>query len=237
MKVVLCDDQKNLFDKFRNSINIFQIKYENKLDLIYHDRPSELYQNFHKENFDIIFMDLDFGDESEDGISWAKRIKKVYPGSIIIILTAYEERYKEGYEAKAFRFMTKPIDEKELFEYLSAAIQELQLAHSISIIRKGVPRNILVKDICYLVAQSGGSELWTNDDMYCCEESLLTWESMLPEQFFFRCHNKYMVNMFHINRFEKQIIILNSGEKLPVSRRKWKMFQLEYMKFDTMRYK
>lgn len=59
----------------------------------------------------------------------------------------------------------------------------------------------------------------------------------LPMTTFFRCHSKYLVNLAHVIKFEHQIVTLVNGEKIPVSRRRWKAFQLAYMKFDTKDYK
>ncbi len=237
MKIVLCDDQKIVSEELGGLIQKFAEKNQLQIEFSYFPKPSVLFQYMQQNTVDLIFMDLEFCNESEDGITWLKKIKKYFPRTVVIILTAYENRYKEGYEARAFRFMTKPIEEQELFDYLYVSVEELQITQSISLIRRGIPHNILVRDICYLSAQSGGSELWTRTDMYCCEESLLQWEQRLPMTIFFRCHSKYLVNLSHVTKFENQVLTLVNGEKIPVSRRKWKAFQLAYMKFDTRDYK
>ncbi len=233
MKIALCDDEKIVFDQLGRLLKKFTCETHIKNDFLYFAKPSELFEYMQGNEVDLIFMDLEFGDEAEDGIGWTKRIKEQFPHIITIILTAYEKRYKEGYEARAFRFMTKPICEEEFFAYLHVSIKELRLTESISLTRRGIPHHILIKNICYLSAQSGGSELWTRTDMYYCEESLLQWEHRLPMDSFFRCHSKYLVNMAHITKCERQVLTLVNGEKIPVSRRKWKAFQLAYMKFDT----
>ena len=237
MKIVLCDDQKIVSEELGALIKRFSEENNLQNEFTYFAKPSELFEYMQKESVDLIFMDLEFCDEAEDGIRWLKKIKQYFPRTIVIILTAYENRYKEGYEARAFRFMTKPIEEKELFGYLQVSMEELQLTKGISLMRRGIPHNILIRDICYLSAQSGGSELWTRTDMYCCEESLLQWEQRLPMAIFFRCHSKYLVNLTHVIKFENQVLTLVNGEKIPVSRRRWKAFQLAYMKFDTKDYR
>ena len=237
MKIVLCDDQKLVAEELEGFLKKFDEKMQQNNEFAYFSKPSSLFEYMQKETVDIIFMDLEFHNDSEDGILWLKKIKKQFPRTVVIILTAYENRYKEGYEARAFRFMTKPIEEKELFDYLQVGMEELQLTESISITRRGIPHHILIRDICYLSAQSGGSELWTSTDMYLCEESLLQWEQRLPMSVFFRCHSKYLVNLAHVTQFENQVLTLVDGEKIPVSRRRWKAFQLAYMKFDTKDYK
>lgn len=237
MKIVLCDDQKSVLKELGRLIKKFDESNQIHSELIYFEKPSLLFQHMQKETVDLIFMDLEFCEEAEDGIVWLKKIKKYFPRTVVIILTAYENRYKEGYEARAFRFMTKPIEEKELFEYLRVSMEEMQLTNYISLMRRGILHEILVRDICYFSAQSGESELWTITDMYCCEESLLQWEQRLPMNIFFRCHSKYLVNLTHVIKCERQVLTLVNGEKIPVSRRRWKAFQLAYMKCDTKDYR
>ncbi len=233
MKIALCDDQKFISDELSKLIEKFDNENGLNNDFVYLKKPSLLFQYMQENEVDIIFMDLEFCNESEDGILWLKKIKNSFPRVIVIILTAYENRYKEGFEARAFRFMTKPIEERELFDYLRVSMEELQLTESVSLMRRGIPHNILIRDISYFSAQAGGSELWTRADVYYCEESLKQWEEKLSKTVFFRCHSKYIVNLAHVAKFENHIITLISGEKIPVSRRKWKEFQLAYMKFDT----
>ena len=237
MKIAVCDDQVSVAENLQTLLRQFDEAYKTESEVFSFRKPSELFEFMQKKNIDVIFMDLEFEDEAEDGIVWLKKIKQYFPQTMIIILTAYENRYKEGYEVRAFRFMTKPIIKKELFEYLYLCMEELQLTKYIPLMRRGIPHNIKFRDICYFAAQSGGSELWTRTDMYACEESLLHWEKMLPTDTFFRCHSKYIVNLAYVTSFENQILTLVNGEKIPVSRRKWKAFQIAYMKYDTKNFR
>lgn len=233
MKIALCDDNKIFLAELQEWIEKYYHLRQLQADLFSFSKPSELFQYMNTENVDIIFLDLEFGSETEDGIVWAKRIKAQHPNAIIIILTAYENRYKEGFEAKAFRFMTKPIIEKELFEYLKVAMEELQLTEHITLIRRGIKHNIMIRDVLYFTAQAGGSEMWTRKDMFYCDESLLHWEKELPSNMFFRCHSKYLINLSHVMHYDNHVLTLINGEKIPVSRRRWKEFQIAYMKYDT----
>lgn len=237
MRIAICDDEKIVSKEL--SVLIKKFNRENQLvnDLVCFSRPSNLYDYMQESPVGIVFMDLEFSNSLEDGIEWSKMIRKKFPQTIVIILTAYERRYKEGFEARVFRFMTKPIIEKELFDNLKVSMAELQLTEMISLVRRGIHQNIRVKDIYYLSAQAGGSELWTNSDMFYCEESLLQWEQKLPSDIFFRCHHKYLVNLTHVTGFDHQVLTLVNGEKIPVSRRKWKAFQIAYMKYDTRDYR
>lgn len=236
MRIAVCDDHRVVFEELIVLTDKFCSVNNVENEMVYFSKPSLLYEHLQKNKMELIFMDLEFCDSGEDGIEWLKKIKRQFPQTVVIILTAYENRYKEGYEARAFRFMTKPIEERELFDYLTVSMEELELTEKISVMRRGIVHEIFVRDICYISAQSGGSELWTTKDMFLCDDSLLQWEQRLPENIFFRTHSKFLVNMSHVTSFEDQMITLANGEKISVSRRRWKEFQLAYMKFDTRNY-
>lgn len=238
MRIAICDDEKLIADELEKKIYGLQTTISNdNISIHYFSTPSSLLDYMLNLNsshpFDIIFMDLEFNNPNEDGIMWCKKIMQRYPDSFVIILTAYTERYKEGYVARAFRFMTKPICDEELVNYLNACKEELNLIQTISLNRRGIQHKIYIKDILYLSAQSGGSELWTTNNVYYCEESLLQWEQRLPSSGFFRCHKKYLVNLDHVMNLDNHTITLHNKEKLPVSRRKWTALQSAYMKYDV----
>lgn len=98
-------------------------------------------------------MDLEFGSKSEDGILWSTKIHQQFPQTLVLILTAYEERYKEGYIAKAFRFMTKTFDYSELCTNMDACMDELKLYKMIMISSHGNTQKIPINEILYFVAQ------------------------------------------------------------------------------------
>lgn len=233
MRIAICDDNEMIVKEMNVLIQKFNKEKELDNDILYFSKPSKLYEHMEQYPVDIVFMDLEFQDKEEDGIAWSRKIKRKWSNVILIILTAYERRYKEGYEVKAFRFMTKPILERELFENLEFGMEELFLTESISLMRRGILHKVHIQDICYLAAHSGGSELWSKTDTYYCEKSLLQWEKTLPKDVFFRCHHKYLVNLMCVTRIEAQKVILINGEQIPVSRRRWKAFQIAYMKWDT----
>lgn len=232
IQIAICDDKKSTTGDLEDLL--LHYKEEKALDIhvLYFSLPSALYQYMTEETVDIVFMDLDFGYENEDGILWATRIHEDFPHSLVLILTAYETRYKEGYIAKVFRFMTKPFTKDELYENLNDCLDELNLYKSVILFRRGKTHKIPIQDILYFAASTNGSELKTFDTTYFLDESLLQWEKKTSPNFFFRCHKKYLVNLNAIEQVKEHSILLSNGEKIPVSRRKWTSLKSAFMKFD-----
>lgn len=230
--IAICDDKKNTTENLEELLLAYTKEKSLDAKILYFTTPSALYKHMGQESVDIVFMDLHFGLEQEDGILWASRIHRHFPQSLVIILTAYEDRYKEGYIAKAFRFMTKPFSQDELYENLNACLEELNLYKTILLLRHGNTHKIPILDILYFAAHSGGSELKTIHTSYLCEESLLQWEEKTAPNIFFRCHKKYLVNLNAIEQLKNHTILLKNGEVLPVSRRKWTLLKSVFIKFD-----
>ena len=230
--IAICDDKKHTTENLEELLLIYTKERELDAKILYFTTPSALYDHMSKESIDIIFMDLNFETDQEDGILWATRIHQHFPQALVLILTAYEDRYKEGYVAKAFRFMTKPFSKEELYVNLNACLEELNLYTSIMLLRRGAAQKIPILDILYFAAHSGGSELKTKDTSYFCEESLLQWEEKTASNIFFRCHKKYLVNLNAVDQLKNHTILLKNGEILPVSRRKWTLLKSSFIKFD-----
>lgn len=228
----ICDDKKSTTQNLDKQILLYINEKGLDAKVLYFTTPSSLYQYMHQQKIDIIFMDLNFGADEEDGILWATKIHKSFPKSLVLILTAYKDRYKEGYVAKAFRFMTKPFSTEELTSNLNACIEELNMFSTIEFFRRGTTHKIPLLDILFFAAHSGGSEVKTADSSFFCEESLLQWEEKLPSSIFFRCHKKYLVNLNAIESIKNHSVTLKNGTILPVSRRKWTLLKSTFIRFD-----
>lgn len=231
-KIAICDDKINTIKGLEEYLNTYFDEKKVSFSLSYYETPEKLFEAMEDQLYNIVFMDLAFDSEENDGILWSCKLNEKYPQTLVIILTAYESRVKEGYVARAFRFMTKPIICQELRENMDACLNELGGSQTIKIYPLGIELVIAVRDIIYLEAYAGGSVIYLKDNHYYCEESLIQWEQTLPKNLFFRSHKKYLVNLGHIEKLDHHEIIFSQGTRLPASRRKWTKLREEFMKYD-----
>lgn len=232
IEIAICDDNPQAV----NTIQTHLKDYFSKNDKPYHIEifpfPSVLFSYMQQHTVHIVFMDLEFCSKEEDGILWSKKIHETFPGTLVLILTAYENRYKEGYQARAYRFMTKPLILQEFEENMDDCLEELLSLTTIDVVRQNRTYHILLKDILYLEAYAGGVAIYTVANTFFLDESLLHWEGQLPTALFFRCHKKYLVSLSHVEKLENHFVLLENGKKLPVSRRKWTAFQASFIKYN-----
>lgn len=235
IEIAICDDQLQAIDNIQDNLKNYFFKKQKTYHVVAFSLPSALFSYMSEHPVHIVFMDLEFCIKEEDGIVWSKRIHDAFPNTLVLILTAFESRYKEGYVARAYRFMTKPLIVQEFEENMDSCLDELISLKTIDIVRQNLTFSIMLKDILYLEAYAGGVAIYTCNNTFYCDESLLHWEHQLPASLFFRCHKKYLVSLSHVEKMENHFALLDNGKKLPVSRRKWTAFQTSFIKFNVRR--
>ena len=223
--IAICDDKKPTIENLDALLQTYAGEKSLDIKVQYFSTPSALYNYMHLETVDIVFMDLNFGTEQEDGILWATRLHNHFPQTLVIILTAYKDRYKEGYVAKAFRFMTKPFSQEELYENMNACMEEFNLYKALLLVRDGNTQKIPIQDILYFGAHAGGSELKTLYNSYFCEESLLQWEEKVAPNIFFRCHKK----------ISGQFRCGGAGKEPHYFSKKWRSYSCIKKKMDALK--
>ena len=79
-------------------------------------------------SFDIIFLDIEMGQE--DGITVARRIRKIDKSVLIVYVTSHENYMMESFEIRPFRFLVKPVSREMMERCLQAAYEEISSTDS-----------------------------------------------------------------------------------------------------------
>ena len=93
-------------------------------------------KKFSTKSFDIVLLDIMM--PNIDGMELQKRIKRIDPSIIVIMITAYAsvdtavEALKEG----AFDYVTKPIDPDDLSRLVARAVEQRMLKQENKELRK-----------------------------------------------------------------------------------------------------
>ena len=179
---------------------------------------------------DALLLDIDMPEM--DGIEAAHHLNKRGITYKIIMLTSKVERFKETFQIGAFRFVTKPIMEDELFRAIDDVRERMIGRKEMILYSNRAQVSVQQRDIFYVMAEGTRTIVFTKHTSYRSEQSLEQWEQELEEKMFFRTHRSFIVNLGKIESLDKEIILL-SGEKIPVSKRKRREVEAAYRAFDT----
>lgn len=189
---------------------------------------------------DLVFLDIQM--PNKNGFELFKEIKEI--NFEVIFTTAHSEFAIEAIKRSALDYLLKPINYIDLLgavnrfeEKAKKQIQQNQLNILIENIDSGESAHkkiaiateygfefLKFNSIIYLEAQSNYTKFYlTNNSTIITSKTLKHFEEILPIDLFFRIHKTYLVNMNFIKRFSKIdefLIVLITGQKLPVSHRK-----------------
>mgnify|MGYP000270938701 CR=1 FL=1 len=159
----------------------------------------------------------------------------------VVIVSAHDDHGIEAVKAGAFDYLLKPLSISDLRE-LVRRLQEWNLTQAeltkghedadsnrISLPHRYGTKIIDPRQILLIESDNSYSEIsLVNDKKLVVTRSIKEFDELLSNRYFFRIHNKYIVNLTCIESFsleEGGIVILKNGISLPVSRRRLKTFR------------
>lgn len=175
-----------------------------------------------KESIDLIILDINLGENEQDGIEFGKQIKEKF-NLPFIYLTAYEsaEIVSKAVVTNPLSYLTKPYKNIDLIASVELALRQSE--H----IQKHKPF-IVVKDDDYIVElpleeinyiESDGNYLLfcTDKKSYKLRSTIKQMIEDLPRNFFIQVHRAYIVNKFKIEKYNTKSLIVNNVE-IPISK-------------------
>jgi two-component system LytT family response regulator len=236
LRTIIIDDEqsvrKSLEKVLRN--NCPQVKLVAEADGV--ESGVKAIRKYHP---DLILLDIKMDDGT--GFDLMKQLEPV--DFKVIFITAYDQFAIKAIKFSALDYLLKPIDPDDLAEAVKKAeklvVNQLNqqlgtLAHNMQtldvskkkIILKTFDNIHLVKlhDIVYCECQDNYTNFHLlNEKKILVSITLKEYDEMLSEFGFFRIHKSYLINLIHINRFEKAeggAIVMENEVKLPVASRK-----------------
>ena len=225
MKIAICDDEQI----FRDTLYKKLVKYNKTFEIKEFRTGRELIDS--RIKFDIIFLDIEMPELN--GMDTAKKLRKLSVGSIIIFLTSHIECIQDAFKVKAFRFLSKPVQEDALNEALEEAEKEIVGQEKIVINQKGKIFELSVPDVMYVEAFGDGTYVYDNkDNVYECTVALKEWDKRLEGMPFFKIHKSYIVSMMYVSSINNNVLRLEGVDQdFTISRRNITPFKDAYMDF------
>lgn len=124
--VAICDDDKELTKNLAQLLRVTADRQDIDVDCDLFFDGSELIRAITKQQtcFDLIYLDIEMKDI--DGIHAAQALRNAELPALIVYISAHEEYWKELFCTNPFRFLSKPIEEKEFRTVFNEACTEIR---------------------------------------------------------------------------------------------------------------
>lgn len=222
--LMICDDEPDYLNTMKEYIKELRDRFEWDIQVDTFSDAEALFGciKSRKENMqplpDIVFSDIRM--EQMDGITFGKHLHEIAPKACLVFITAYAEYAIEGYEARAYRYLLKPVGSEQILQIIRDYLKDQTDTYKWIVKSPSGDTVIELQDIIYMSAEDKYTVIHTLNDDYLDRNSLNVLESQLMEYGFYRIHRKYLVNMRHHKEFRGRKVLLTDDVLLPMSRRK-----------------
>lgn len=220
MKIALCDDEPLFKDLLYAALQNYAVEYMSKpeftFEFIYFESAQALLNA--PMNYDLLFLDICLNDGC-DGIEVGCSLRAKGCTALFIIMSSMDNRYKDGYRANVFRYMTKPVQTKDLKEALDAAIIDLtRIAVKVSVSFEGTTRYINRKEIVFADNYLRKRTVHTANQTFQASDTWVAITRQLEGPEFYMLRKKYLINMNHICAANRAIITMSNQETIKFTR-------------------
>ena len=171
----------------------------------------------HSGELDLVFLDMEMGDL--DGMETARRLRAADGGLQLVFVTGYGDHVYDGYSVGALSYLLKPPKAEQLESVLdraqAALCRELDRAY---ICHSGDTHyRIPLQNILYFTSNRRQVTCVTTGREVTFYGKLDAVAGEVGTQFV-RIHQRYLVRIQAVDRMEGGEIVLQNGQRLPVSR-------------------
>lgn len=223
MKYIIgvCDDEK--LQVKVNGLYIKELALRNNWDIVMipFTTGKAVLDYLANNKMDILFLDIDLGNES--GIGVAERIAMKYPELVVIFVTGHREFANEAFDVDAMGYIVKPVDEKKLERVLKKTFTHVEAirlkspSESIVITVDNLKKKINQNDILYIERQQAKSIIYLKGKEYGVYETLTSLAERLTEDFL-RISQSFIVNKSFIAGIKGNNVFLKNGLDIPIGR-------------------
>lgn len=200
----------------------------------------------------LVFLDIRFEAEGKTVFEIFQHIEETNFQTIFV--SAYDEFAIQAFRVSALDFLLKPVKGDLLQEAVQKAVDKAQkkvedqteietkdrLELLSSVMAAGRISKVLlpspsgwelikIEDIGYIESDGVYTHLHlSNNSRKTATRLLKDWASMLPENVFYRIHDRYIINYNFIKEYKKRgedVVIMENGEKLKVARLRKRLFE------------
>ena len=199
-------------------------------------------------NPDLVFLDIQM-----PRLTGIELVEVLTEKPEIIFTTAYDQFAIRAFELNAVDYLMKPFPKKRFLDAVKKAIDKIQSGKGNKepanellvkkpessqpvnrvVVRKGNAINLIpLEQIKYVEAQDDYVMIYHSSGKALKQQTMKFYEDNLPKTDFVRIHRSYIVKVEEIKRIEpygkeNHVAILQSGDKLPVSRAGYKNLRKE----------
>lgn len=235
IRIAVVDDNEMIRKQVKRFLNTYALKNSVVFEIYtYEDGHLLTLDINHEMHFDLIYLDIEM--PIQNGIQvghWIREIAQDEWMQIVFISG------KDGYDRKLFSincldFLSKPICYSDLERTVNRFRKLTRRPEDVFTFQNNhVLQRVPIANILYFESTNRKINIITTTDMLEFYDKLDNVESQVPSQFF-RIHKSFLVNYYHIRKFEYDNVIMSNQKRFPISQSKRKEMRDLQLEIEDM---
>lgn len=223
-RIAICDDIQEIARSMQ--ILLQEHTFDEKITVDAFTSGAELLKQTIQCQYDIIFMDIELYPDDKSGYNGmvlSNKIKNMYPEVIFIFFTGNLGYEKDLLNFEPFRYLNKPVFREPLISAVDDAIKRINhWEEKIFQFKKNrVTYNVRLKNVLFISSSRPYIEIKTFDDKMTFRGKMDDVENQIMKltDNFYRVSKSYLVNLMYVRIYTSRELIMETGERIPVSRK------------------
>ncbi|MDE6725192.1 MAG: LytTR family DNA-binding domain-containing protein [Ruminiclostridium sp.] len=223
--IALCDNDISYLKTLYKSIKTAAYKAKIQADIHIFSNGMKLLKEYENgKRFDIVILDIDM--PLINGKELAARLRRIDFSFFLVFVTAFENEMEKAIRYRINAFILKSSDSTKMNSEFKRVFSEYLLVSPqyevFDILKDGILSTCKVElsNILGFYLSEKIIYLKTDDNDYILKERRF---NEILERFlgknFFECHRNYIVNLNRISEITDSAVILENGDKFPLSKR------------------
>ena len=220
--IAVCDDERNAAQYIALSV---RERFERRnIPAVVDDFSSseELVKRLSNTSYDVLLVDIDM--PGLDGIELCRRYRECGGDALVVFVSNKESLVFQTFDVRPFRFVRKHRFAREVDMLCTDLIAELERRNDQWLrfrnSRDDTVYSINVQKLMYVEVFDKICRFYSVNHTREIRIKLKELEEHLIPFGFLQIHRSYLVNPYYIYRIDTDIVLLDNGQQLPLSRRR-----------------
>lgn len=222
----ICDGEQTIRSLLASYVERYRSQFGEEIQLLAYSTGEKLLKNYMLD-LDLIFLEIPLW--KVNGLKIAEHLKQQDPQVRVVFLTTVLSYVLEAFEVGASNYLLKPLSYSKFCLELNKVIEMKDDAQKRAFLvqsRQGLCK-VYFNDIHFIETCGKNTVIHTRNEEITCNKQMKWYEQMFNGTMLVRCHAGYIVNLYHFQKIDNDMLVLMDGIRIPVSRsQKQKVFSL-----------
>jgi len=235
IRIAICDDEakeRAQAEKLLQEYAASNLQY--KIEISLFNSPLELMMHISEQGaFDVLLLDIYM--DGILGTDMAKELRKLGDKSEIIFLTKSRDHAIQAFELEAVHYLVKPYSDESFFAALNKAVCRLEKNKAFVIIKttSGITRLVL-RDVVFTQTSRNNYQIIKTikgDTFEVRMTAIELFDILSKYQGFVRCGASYNLNLRHIHKVARDIVVFDTGHQITYPYRAYQNLKEEFLNY------